>query len=277
MAQLFHFGAMKNQSHDDAALVDAICDLALEAGAKALEIYHSKYSIEEKDDASPVTDADRLCEEIILKGLRALAPEMPILAEESASEGRIPVLGEEFFLVDPLDGTKEFIKKTGEFTVNIALIRKQRPMIGVVYAPALGQLYAGALKAGAWSAAVSEDGVPGRRQVIKARAKPQSNVVAVASRSHRSPETEAYLAAMNIDDFVAAGSSLKFCLIAEGSADIYPRFGRTMEWDTGAGQAVLEAAGGKVLTYPDGTTLGYGKKARGFDNPFFVASGADGA
>lgn len=268
---------MKHNPTSDTVLIDAISRLALEAGAKALDIYRSDFAVEEKADASPVTEADRAGEEIILNGLRALAPEIPVLAEESASDGRIPALGDEFFLVDPLDGTKEFIKKTGEFTVNIALIRDQRPVLGVVYAPALAKLYAGSQSGGAWVAEVDKDNALGDRQTISARPSPKTKLVAVASRSHRSPETDAYLAELDIGDFAAAGSSLKFCLIAEGKADIYPRFGRTMEWDTGAGQAVLEAAGGKVVTHPEGETLSYCKKERGFDNPFFVAWGADSA
>ncbi len=268
---------MKRHPINDTVLIDAICTLALKAGAKALDIYHTDFVVEEKGDASPVTEADRAGEEIILNGLQALAPQIPVLAEEGASDGHIPALGDEFFLVDPLDGTKEFIKKTGEFTVNIALIRDKCPVLGVVYAPALARLYAGSRNAGAWVAEISKNNAIGDRQTISTRPSPQTNLVAVASRSHRSPETDAYLAKLDIADFAAAGSSLKFCLIAEGKADIYPRFGRTMEWDTGAGQAVLEAAGGKVVTHPQGETLLYGKKERGFDNPFFIAWGADSA
>jgi len=265
---------MTKSPRPPAALLDAVCELALQAGAKALEIYHSDFASEQKADASPVTDADRMGEEIILAGLQKLAPEIPVLAEESASEGDIPDLGDEFFLVDPLDGTKEFIKKTGEFTVNIALVQNGRPALGVVYAPALGALYTGVKDMGAWIARLNQEGLVGPRKPIAARNVPKSDLVAVASRSHRSPETDEYLKEMRVKDFAAAGSSLKFCLIAEGKADIYPRFGRTMEWDTGAGQAVLEAAGGVVLTYPDKQILAYGKKSRGFDNPYFIAWGA---
>lgn len=262
-----------HQNHT--ALLEAICGLALKAGAKAMEIYHSDFSAEQKNDASPVTQADRAGEEIILAGLRQLTPDIPVLAEESASEGNIPALGDEFFLVDPLDGTKEFIKKTGDFTVNIALVSDGVPVLGVVYAPALRRLYAGGLPNGAWISAIGDDGALGAPQPIKARPTPKTGLVAVASRSHRTPETDAYLDSLNVAKFAAAGSSLKFCLIAEGKADVYPRFGRTMEWDTGAGQAVLEAAGGRVLSYPDGRALRYGKKERGFDNPYFIAWGAD--
>ena len=259
---------MTDNARTDSDLLDALCALALEAGAKAMEIYATDFSSDVKDDASLVTEADRLGEEIILKGLARHAPDIPVLAEESASDGNIPELGDEFFLVDPLDGTKEFVNKTGEFTVNIALVRNARPVLGVVYAPAIKRLYAGIVGQGAWAQDIAEDGQAGARQAIEARNAPQQSLVAVASRSHRSAETDDYLKTLDVADFAAAGSSLKFCLIAEGKADIYPRFGRTMEWDTGAGQAVLEAAGGGVDMHPDGAPLSYGKKERGFDNVF---------
>ncbi len=258
----------------DAALCDALVSLALKAGAAAMKIYAREIVADAKADASPVTEADRLGEEIILAGLASVAPDVPVLAEESAAAGVIPeTLGSRFFLVDPLDGTKEFISKTGEFTVNIALIGNGAPVIGVVYAPAINKLYAGEPN-GAWRAAVDAKGQIGPRQPIRVRAAPEGGLVAVASRSHRSPETDAYLDTLAVADFTAAGSSLKFCLVAEGAADVYPRFGRTMEWDTGAGQAVLEAAGGSVLTHPEGQPLRYGKRQRGFDNPHFIAWGA---
>ncbi len=257
---------------NDRALVDAISALALEAGAAALAIYESDFVVDAKSDASPVTEADRLGEEIILRGLIRLAPHIPTLAEEAASEGKIPALGREFFLVDPLDGTKEFVTKTGDFTVNIALIRDGRPVLGVVYAPAIGKLYAGIAGAGA-SLAHVEGGKAGPFQPISARKVPPRALIAVASRSHRGPETDAFLSTLDVADFAAAGSSLKFCLIAEGLADVYPRLGRTMEWDTGAGQAVLDAAGGRVVVFGCDEPLCYGKKHRGFDNPHFIAWG----
>ena len=256
----------------DETLVSALCALALDAGAAALEIYDGDFAVDAKSDASPVTEADRLGEEIILSGLARLAPHIPTLAEEAASIGKIPALGREFFLVDPLDGTKEFISKTGEFTVNIALIRDGRPALGVVYAPAIGKLYAGIAGAGARLSRV-EGGAPGKFSPIAARAVPSRALIAVGGRSHRGPETDAFLSTLDIADFAAAGSSLKFCLIAEGLADVYPRLGRTMEWDTGAGQAVLEAAGGSVAVFGGDNPLCYGKKERGFDNPHFIAWG----
>ena len=264
---------MTNSNPSDQTLLPALSALALKAGAKALEIYGTDFKADAKADASPVTEADRLGEEIILAGLREIAPEIPVLAEESASEGKVPALGNVFFLVDPLDGTREFINKTGEFTVNIALIREGAAALGVVYAPAANKLYEGAAGAGAWLSMIDGDAI-GERRPIAVRSAPAQGLVAVASRSHRSPETDDFLKTLNVADFAAAGSSLKFCLIAEGVADIYPRFGRTMEWDTGAGQAVLEAAGGRVLAHPEGERLLYGKSERGFDNPHFIAYGA---
>ncbi|MEX0645016.1 MAG: 3'(2'),5'-bisphosphate nucleotidase CysQ, partial [Parvularculaceae bacterium] len=236
----------------DARLLDSMIMIALEAGAAAMRLYAGDFAVDAKDDASPVTAADRLAEEIILKGLASAAPKTPVLAEESASEGKIPELGREFFLVDPLDGTKEFVERNGEFTVNIALVRAGRPVLGVVYAPAVGRLYAGGLDLGAFRILTRADERAGERTAIKARLAPQTGLVAVASRSHRTAETDAFLKTLNIATFAASGSSLKFCLIAEGAADIYPRLGRTMEWDTGAGQAVLEAAGGRVVVHPGG-------------------------
>ncbi len=258
---------------DDRTLLDAMSDLALEAGKAAMDVYALDFDVDTKGDASPVTEADRRGEEIILAGLQRLAPKIPALAEEAASAGNIPSLGREFFLVDPLDGTKEFVNKTGEFTVNIALVRDGAPALGVVYAPAIGKLYCGQRDVGATLRAVHE-GAAGRPHLIRARPTPERGLVAVASRSHRGPETDAFLATLDVADFAAAGSSLKFCLIAEGLADVYPRLGRTMEWDTGAGQAVLEAAGGRVVVFGGEEPLRYGKKERGFDNPHFIAWGA---
>ncbi|MGF1543266.1 MAG: 3'(2'),5'-bisphosphate nucleotidase CysQ [Parvularculaceae bacterium] len=266
--------------HSGRELLDAMADLALKAGREALRIYGAPVDVAMKEDASPVTEADRLGEEIILAGLSDVAPKTPALAEEAAAAGETPDLGEEFFLVDPLDGTKEFINQTGEFTVNIALARGGAPRLGVVYAPAIGKLYLGGPE-GAFLVAAPKGGadvayaeLAPTRSPIKARPAPADGLVAVASRSHRSPETDAFLETLNVTDFAAAGSALKFCLIAEGLADVYPRLGRTMEWDTAAGQAVLEAAGGRVDVFGEEAPLRYGKKARGYDNPHFIAWGA---
>ena len=265
---------MTKTLYRDPAFAEALCRLALAAGQKALKFYRDGVTAEYKDDASPVTEADRAGEAIILAGLKELAPEIPTLAEESVSEKGAPeAMGDVFFLVDPLDGTREFLNKTGEFTVNIALAFEGAPVCGVVYAPALNKLYYGAEGLGAWLAPIGANGAMGPRASIATRAKPKNGLTAVASRSHRSPETDAYLNTLDVADFAAAGSSLKFCLLAEGGADIYPRFGRTMEWDTAAGQAVLEAAGGAVLTHPQGERLRCGKASHGYDNPHFIAWG----
>ncbi|MGE0408308.1 MAG: 3'(2'),5'-bisphosphate nucleotidase CysQ [Amphiplicatus sp.] len=252
----------------DSHLLDSLIDIARQAAAEIMTIYASDFAVETKDDASPVTEADRRAETIILKGLASAAPGVPVLAEESAAAGRGPALGETFFLVDPLDGTREFIGRNGEFTVNIALIHRGAPVLGVVHAPATERLYAGGEDIGAFRL----DLACAKRTAIKAR-RPEGGLVAVVSRSHRTAKTDAYLQNIGATSFVEAGSSLKFCLIAEGAADIYPRLGRTMEWDTGAGQAVLEAAGGRVVVHPSGERLTYGKTERGFDNPSFVAWG----
>jgi 3'(2'), 5'-bisphosphate nucleotidase len=246
---------------------------ALEAGRAANHIYHAGFEIQAKADDSPVTTADHVAEEIILRHLARHAPDIAVVAEEQAAAGNIPSVAAEFFLVDPLDGTKEFIHRRGDFTVNIALIRAGVPALGVVYAPATGQLFAAdvgaarAVRAGLDPTHPVATGL----QPIHVREVPAAGVTAVASRSHRTPETDAYLARYAIADLVAVGSSLKFCLVAAGEADLYPRLGPTMEWDTAAGHAVLSAAGGQVAG-PDGQPLRYGKPQ--FRNPWFVASGA---
>jgi 3'(2'),5'-bisphosphate nucleotidase len=258
---------------DAGRLLENLTRVSEEAGAAVMSVYAAAISVDYKTDASPVTEADRRAEEIILERLKEIAPGVGVLSEEAASNGAAFVPQAEFFLVDPLDGTKEFIGRNGEFTVNIALIREGAPVAGAVFAPALSRLYLGARGLGAWRVDTSEDAKSRARTKIETR-RPQDGLVAVASRSHRSPETDAYLKTLDIASFAEAGSSLKFCLIAEGAADIYPRFGRTMEWDTAAGQAVLEAAGGRVVVHPSGEPLSYGKGARGYDNPHFIAYGA---
>lgn len=245
---------------------------AREAGQAANRIYHGSFTVHTKSDDSPVTAADHVAEEIILNALRRHAPGIAVVAEEQAAAGHIPVIAQEFFLVDPLDGTKEFIEKRGDFTVNIALIRHTAPALGVVYAPATGQLFAADVATGdaqrAWLD--PETAAPADFTAMRVREIPAAGITAVASRSHRTPQTDAYLARYTVAELVAVGSSLKFCLVAAGEADLYPRLGPTMEWDTAAGHAVLLAAGGHVLG-PDGEPLGYGKPQ--FRNPWFVASG----
>jgi 3'(2'),5'-bisphosphate nucleotidase len=227
-----------------------------------------------------VTLADRRAEAVILEGLAALAPGTPVVAEEEAAEGRIPDIGgadAEFFLVDPLDGTKEFLRSggSGEYTVNIGLVRAGVPIVGAVHAPALGKLWVAGPRH-SWSADVDARGEPGEFRPNRVRAAPPSGIVAVVSRSHGTPETDAYLARYAPAEVRVAGSSLKFCALAEGGADLYPRLGPTMEWDTAAGDAVLRAAGGRTVTL-DGAPLVYGKRGRAgavdFVNSSFVALG----
>ena len=256
----------------DSELLDALLEAAYAAGVAAHARYRSGFTVEHKADRSPVTEADRASEAIILEHLARLASHIPVVAEESVAEGRVPEVGAVFFLVDPLDGTKEFIHRRGDFTVNIALIRGGRPALGVVYAPVSGMLYAGDVPAAyAFRCARPTDGpVAGPRQRLRVRPVPAEGVTAVVSRSHSNPETETYLHHYAVRHRVSVGSSLKFCLVASGEADLYPRLGPTMEWDTAAGHAVLVAAGGRVIA-PGGEPLQYGKPQ--FRNPFFIAGG----
>ena len=249
------------------ALLEGAVAAASAAGDAAMEIYRSDFTVETKADRSPVTAADRAAEAIIVEALATLSPATPVVAEEAVSEGRVPEVGDApFWLVDPLDGTREFLDRNGEFTVNIALIADQRPALGVVLAPALGICYAGIVGAGAWRAKGDEE-----RQPIATRQPPADGLVIAASRRHGDPaQMEKFLNGRPVAEYRSAGSSLKFCLVATGEVDVYPRFGRTMEWDTAAGQAVLAAAGGRVDTV-DGVPLTYAKP--GFENPHFVAWG----
>jgi len=231
------------------------------------------YRAERKADSTPVTEADRAAERAITASLRRIAPEVPIVAEEACSLGSVPDVGGDFFLVDPLDGTKEFVKGGDDFTVNIALIRDRTPAIGVVLAPASRLIYAGVAGHGAWRGSLV-DGRVNQRQPIHVRTAGDALDI-VASKSHRTPETDAYCGRYAVRNLVAAGSSLKFCTVAEGKADLYPRMGTTMQWDTAAGDAVLRAAGGRTLTL-DGAPLPYGPTGAGveaYQNPWFVASG----
>ena len=244
--------------------------IAHEAGEEILKYYRGDYDIRQKEDESPVTVADEAAETIILAALRTLTPDIPIIAEEESAAGRQDdVHGNRFWLVDPLDGTREFIAHRDEFTVNIALVENGYPIMGVVYAPALGVTYAAA---GPGTATVERDGKP--PQAISARAMPTDGAVAVGSRSHGDKDKMQELSdEINITEVKVAGSSIKFCLVAEAEADIYPRYGNTHEWDTAAGHAVLRAAGGSVRTM-DGEELAYGKPA--YYNPEFIARGRGG-
>lgn len=245
-----------------------ICtDLAREAAREIMRIYAGDLGVRDKADKSPVTDADHAAEAIIVAGLRRLTPDTAVVAEEEMAAGRVPVIGGgPFWLVDPLDGTKEFIKRNGEFTVNIALIEDRRPTLGIVLAPDSDTLWRGAAGLGADK---SEKG--GAFAAIATRPPPTDGLTCCASRSHAVfSDLDIWFGreGLTVAERVQVGSSLKFCLIAEGKADIYPRFGPTNEWDTAAGQGVLEAAGGEVVT-TDGKPLLYGKPR--FSNPHFIA------
>ncbi|MGH6874172.1 MAG: 3'(2'),5'-bisphosphate nucleotidase CysQ [Aestuariivirgaceae bacterium] len=255
-------------------LLPGLLDIAQRAGKAIMSIYASDAKARLKDDATPVTEADIMAENIILAGLGDLAPGVPIVSEESVAAGYVPALKDRFFLVDPLDGTREFLSRNGEFTVNIALIDNRLPAIGVVFAPALPRLFWAERGIGAFEAAAmpGSDGISDARRLAAATV-PARNLRVVASRSHRDSLTEEWIRNCHAGQLVFAGSSLKFCVIAAGEADVYPRFGRTMEWDTAAGHAVLLAAGGKILTEGE-RPLTYGKVEGGFANPAFIASGA---
>ncbi len=247
------------------SLLDGLLPVVRAAGAAIMEIYATDFAVRGKDDASPVTEADERAEALILPELARLTPDIPVVSEEEASAGRIPAVAERFWLVDPLDGTKEFISRNGEFTVNIALVEHGAPVLGVVYAPALDRLFAGAAGLGAFA----ED--KAARRDIACRTPPEEGLTVVASRSHGDADAlAAFLAGRKVASQTNAGSSLKLCLVAAGEADVYPRLGRTMEWDIAAGDAVLRAAGGTVNTL-DGRALQYGKAD--FANPHFAAWG----
>ena len=250
-------------SIDRARLVDQLAVAAREAGEAILEVVRRGFEIESKRDASPVTEADRAAELVILAALARAAPGVPVIAEEEVAAGRIPAHGDTYFLVDPLDGTKEFIRGGDDYTVNIGLIERGSPTTGVVFAPASGRLHAGSVGNGAWL-----DEGQGRTAI---QTRPRGELTtAVASKSHLNQATVDYLEkAVGNCGYVSIGSSLKFCILAEGKADIYPRAAPTSEWDTAAGHAVLLAAGG-LVDGPDGEPLGYGKPA--FLNRAFVAT-----
>jgi 3'(2'), 5'-bisphosphate nucleotidase len=234
------------------------------AGEVVMRHYEAGCDARMKSDRSPVTDADEEAERLILAELALAFPGVPVVAEEEAAAGRIAQVGSRFFLVDPVDGTKEFLKRGGEFTVNIGEIVGGEPVGGVVFAPAIGRLFAGAAGEGAF------ERCGGTTRIIAARAPAADGLVAVSSRSHPDAKTDELLKTLPIKGQTNAGSSLKFCLVAAGEADIYPRAGETMEWDTAAGHAVLKAAGGKVTNW-DGTPFRYGKP--GFRNGPFIARG----
>lgn len=247
------------------ALIPDLLKIAEDASAKVMEIYQTDFTVNTKADDSPITAADMASHHILQDGLTALTPDIPVMSEESVDahwhERRH---WQRFWLIDPIDGTKDFTNRTGEFTVNIALIENGEPVLGIVTAPALGDVYWGIVGKGAW-----KRDAEGREERLKV-AEPHAEKRVVASKSHLNNETEEFINTLGPHKLVQAGSSLKFCRIAEGQADIYPRLGPTCEWDTGAAHAVLLAAGGKVNKL-DGTPLMYGKED--VLNPYFVASG----
>lgn len=250
-------------STDYGRLLDELAEAAKEAGGAILEIVRRGFEVESKHDTSPVTEADRAAELIILAALARVAPGVPVVAEEEVAAGRIPALDDTYFLVDPLDGTKEFVRGGDDYTVNIGLIERGTPKLGVVLAPATGRLHGGIVGEGAWL----DEGQGLLPIATRARGE---ITTAVASKSHLNQATVDYLeAAVGNCGYVSIGSSLKFCIIAEGKADIYPRAAPTSEWDTAAGHAVLLAAGG-LVDGPDGDPLRYGKPA--FLNRAFVAT-----
>ena len=266
---------------DRAELARGLCEASVRAAEVIMAHYEDADTIKvmEKGDRSPVTLADQEAEAVILKALAELTPDIPVVAEEEVAAGRIPQeLGNQFFLVDPLDGTKEFLKRNGQFTVNIGLIEDGVPTLGIVYAPAMKRLYFGYSPGKAFIQDIDPaDGVDGLAkaplQPISARIKPASGITAVSSGSHKHEAVEEYLSQFNVVDHKEMGSSLKFCLVATGEADLYPRQPQSScEWDVAAAHGVLRAAGGDV-TQLDGSPFDYGHGERKFLNPGFVARG----
>ena len=245
----------------------AVIDLAKAAGEQIMAIYVHDFDVDYKEDSSPLTQADLASHHCIVDGLRELTPQIPVLSEESSEdEKRNRMNWQTYWLIDPLDGTKEFVKKNGEFTVNIALVTNHQPVFGVVYAPALDVMYWGDKSSGAYKA---EGGV---EQAISVRSRPASSAdwIVVGSRSHQSDEFKAFMEDYEDAEIVSMGSSLKLCLVAEGKADLYPRLGLTSEWDTAASQAVVEAAGGRVLAFPVMKQLVCNQNVDSLLNPHFL-------
>ncbi|MFC3052960.1 3'(2'),5'-bisphosphate nucleotidase CysQ [Kordiimonas pumila] len=250
-------------------ITEPLIKTMLHAGSVVMKVFHSNFEVYGKADTSPVTEADRRGEEIITKALHKIAPDIPVVGEEAKSEGQCPdISGGIFWLVDPLDGTKEFVKKGSDFTVNIGLIKDGHPIMGLVLAPAMNKLYWGIVGSGAWVADVEDNSIINTKSISTRTANPDKLVI-VASKSHRSSELEAYLENFPGADNVSIGSSLKLCLLATGEADLYPRLGPTCEWDTAAAHAVLLAAGGSVEVV-GGAPLTYAKDLTTFLNPWFL-------
>jgi 3'(2'), 5'-bisphosphate nucleotidase len=246
-------------------LTDALLPVVRQAGEAILQFYHKPIEVVTKDDGSPTTAADAAAEAIVVEALARITPHIPVVAEEASADGHTPMVKEALWLVDPLDGTREFIKKTDEFTVNLGLVHHGKPVYGIIYAPALDRLFVGYGKTmRRWEKGIEQP-------VETPPALRQNALRIVGSRSHRDKETEALLSGLPVATNVSAGSSLKFCLVANGEADLYPRLGRTMEWDTAAGDAIVRAAGGQVVCL-DGTPLAYNKQQEGYANPSFIVT-----
>jgi len=247
--------------------VKAVIDLAQTAGEKIMAIYAHDFDVDYKNDSSPLTQADLASHHCIVDGLRELTPQIPVLSEESSEAEKLNRMRwETYWLIDPLDGTKEFVKKNGEFTVNIALVSNHQPVFGVVCAPALDVTYFGDKSSGAFKL---EGGIANAISV-RARSANSADWIVVGSRSHQSDEFMAFMKDYTDAEIVSMGSSLKLCLVAEGKADLYPRLGFTSEWDTAASQAVVEAAGGQVLTIPEMKPLCCNQNADSLLNPYFL-------
>jgi 3'(2'), 5'-bisphosphate nucleotidase len=260
---------------ETARLLEEFVAVACDAARVIMRFYGGDLGISLKADASPATVADREAEALLVERLSLSVPGIPMVAEEAVSSGRVPAIGERFILIDPLDGTKEFIQGRTDFTVNIALVEAGAPVLGVIAAPARNELFGGVAGAGAWRSSLEE---PAQRRNIGVRQANVEALVVVASVSHSSDATQDFIERFRVQGHVGAGSSIKFCQVASGEADLYPRLGRTMEWDTAAGDAILRAAGGRVETL-DGKPLTYGKRNQAddsdFANPFFVAASSD--
>jgi len=266
---------VRMNAEDYRSLVDALLPAVLAAGRIEMRHFEAGVAVETKADTTPVTAADREAEAVLTEGLKLAAPGIPVIAEEAVAAGRVPEIKDAFFLVDPLDGTRAFIKSSPEFTINIGLIEHEHPVFGIIYAPALKLLFATVAPHEAVEASIAPEASVTRLdecqlKPLHAREPNRQALVAFASRSHAAESTEAFLSRLPIAEKRKASSSLKFCLIARGEADLYARLGQTSEWDTAAGHAILAAAGGSV-TQVDGRPLLYAKTQAGFANPHFVA------
>jgi 3'(2'), 5'-bisphosphate nucleotidase len=264
-------------SIDHRCLAEDLIDVVRAAGAVEVRHYRAGVPVHTKADASPVTIADQEAEAILLEGLERVAPSVPVVAEEAVAAGIMPERSERFFLVDPLDGTKEFVAERGEFTVNVALVDRGRPVFGIVYAPVVGEIYVTLDNDAAYGGQLCATDTRAtldscHLERLRTRAPDARALVALTSRSHANAATAQFLQRYGVSGYTAAGSSRKFCVIARGEADLYPRLGPTREWDTAAGHAILAAAGGSVTTL-DGAALLYGKAEQGYLNPPFVAWG----